>query len=83
MEKVVDRLISSTPPYIHVNSTVGTVSHMTFIQTYIALEFLLALELLHGQLRYYWYGNKIVEISQVPFCWMFKCPFLLIQIGKS
>ena len=53
MEKVVDSLISSTP-YIHVNSTVGMVSHVTFIQTYIALEFLLALELLHGQLRYYW-----------------------------
>ena len=39
------------------------VSHVTFIQTYIALEFLLALELLHGQLRYYWYGNKSVEIG--------------------
>ena len=53
MEKVVDSLISSTP-YIHVNSTVRMVTHVTFIQTYIALEFLLALELLHGQLRYYW-----------------------------
>ena len=50
MEKVVDSLISSTRPYIHVNSTVGMVSHVTFIRTYIALEFLLALELLHGQL---------------------------------
>jgi len=51
MEKVVDSLISSTPPYIHVNSTVGMVSHVTFIQTYIVLEFLLAVELLHGQLK--------------------------------
>ena len=49
-EKVVDRLISSTPPYMHVNSTVGMVTRVTFIQTYIVLEFLLALELLHGQL---------------------------------
>ena len=56
---------------------------MWLIQTYIALEFLLALELLHGQLKYYWWENKSVEISQVPFRWMLYCPFLLIQIGKS
>ena len=49
-EKVVDRLISSTPPYMHVNSTAGMVTCVTFIQTYIVLEFLLELELLHGQL---------------------------------
>ena len=50
MEKVVDSLISSTP-CIHVNSAVGMVSHVNFIQTYIVPEFLLALESLHGQLK--------------------------------
>ena len=62
MEKVVDSLISSTP-YIHVNSTVGMVSHVTFIQTYIVLEFLLAVELLHGQLKVLVVRKQNVEIG--------------------
>ena len=50
MEKVVDSLISSTP-YIHMHVNNGGHGYSCdFYPTYIAL----ALELLHGQLRYYW-----------------------------
>ena len=62
MMEVVDTLISSTP-CIHVNSTVGMVSHVTFIQTYIVPEFLLALESLHGHLKVLMVRKQNVEIG--------------------
>ena len=81
MEKVVDSSISSTP-YIHVNSTLGMVSHATFIQTYIVLEFLLALGLLQWSTQ----GatgeeTKVLRLARFHFVGCFIAPFSIS--GKS